>query len=439
VGQVLSLGSANVARSNSESEKTENSSGRLGHGCRFRLDDGRRSLIATSLGHFINDGLTGVLPLMYPVFVSSGLSLQVISVLTFLQSAFSIVVSPIVGRISDARGNFASMIALGLVVFAIGTGGYAVSILFSQGTLLVAVLLLFTVLIGVGGSFYHPLGATVLRATWRTADLGGALGINGSAGSVGRIALPFAAALMIAWFTLPSVVLLAILSVAGALAITFILRSVKFKVGPGTAGSLLGSLLPSSHLTRRLSMLTIVSFSRGLFTGVLPFIPLYLTEVDHFSTLQAGFLYSATLGVGIPSTILFGFMQNRLGARTSLVISNLGGVLVLFLFALSSNPIVTVTALLLFGLFSYSAFSLLLGMVHDLTEFEEMTSAGSIVWGVGNNGGAAVAPLLVGLLALPSLFGTLTAGFLAAAIIGIPSVVLIPLIRDIRKVIREEL
>ncbi|HYB76423.1 MAG TPA: hypothetical protein VEC08_05655, partial [Nitrososphaerales archaeon] len=87
------------------------------------MDDGRRSLIATSLGHFINDGLTGVLPLMYPVFVSNGLSLQVISVLTFLQSAFSIVVSPIVGRISDTRGNFASMIALGLVVFAIGTGG----------------------------------------------------------------------------------------------------------------------------------------------------------------------------------------------------------------------------------------------------------------------------------------------------------------------------
>jgi MFS family permease len=187
-----------------------------------------------------------------------------------------------------------------------------------------------------------------------------------------------------------------------------------------------------------LSILTVVSFSRGLFTGILPFIPLYLAEVDHYSSLQAGFLYSATLGVGIPSTILFGVIQDRLGARISLTISNLCGVIVLFLFTVSSNPVVVDTALLLFGLFSYSAFSLLLGMVHDLTEFEEMTSAGSIVWGVGNTGGSAVTPLLVGLLALPSFFGTLTAGFLAAAAIGILSVVLMPLIPVIGRVQRTE-
>jgi FSR family fosmidomycin resistance protein-like MFS transporter len=393
------------------------------------LDERRRSLVATSLGHFINDGLTGVLPLMYPVFVAYDVSVQIISVLTFLQSALSIVVSPFVGRISDIRGNFADMIALGLVIFAIGAAGYAVSTLFSQGAGLVVALLLFTIMIGVGSSFYHPLGATVLRAKWPASDLGRALGINGSVGGIGRIAMPFAAAVIIARSSLPSTSLLAGLSIVGTLVILVTLRGVKFASNKArTKESLLQSLLPPSYLARRLSTLTVVSFSRGLFTGVLPFIPLYLTQVDHLSPLQAGFLYSGMLGVTIPSTILFGVMQDRWGSRISLAFSNLGGVITLFLFIASSNPILVDTSLLLFGFFSYSAFSLLLGMVHDLTEFDEMTSAGSIVWGIGNNGGSAAAPLLVGLFALPSLFGTLTAGFLAAAAIGVVSVVLMPLV-----------
>ncbi|HXY56488.1 MAG TPA: MFS transporter, partial [Nitrososphaerales archaeon] len=376
------------------------------------MEESRSSLIATSLGHFINDGLTGVLPLMYPVFVASyGLSLQTISVLAFLQSAFSIFVSPLVGRISDARGNFGTMIALGLVLFAVGTGGYAVSALFSGGTVLLILLLVFTFMIGVGSSFYHPLGATVLRAKWRAQDLGGALGINGSAGSVGRIAMPVAAAVLIAGVSLASTGVLAILSIAGALAILGILARMKFTATRVEAsGNFIRSMLPPRRLASKLSSLTVVSFSRGLFTGVLPFIPLYLTQVDNYSTLQAGFLYSATLGMGIPSTIIFGFLQDRIGAKSSITISNMGGLISLFGFALGQNPGVVEAALLLFGFFSYSAFSLLLGMVHDLTQYGEMTSGGALVWGVGNTGGSAVAPLLVGLLALPSFFGSLTAG-----------------------------
>ena len=399
------------------------------------MKEGQRSLLATSMAHFINDGLTGVLPLAYPVYVVSyGLSLQIVSIFTFFQNGLSIVVSPLVGRRADVKGNFSGMLVLGLLIFAVGAAGYAVSGDFVGGGTLVAVLLVFTVMVGVGSSFYHPLGATVLRAKWRESELGRALGLNGSAGSVGRIVLPFAAALLITDYALPSVSVLAGLSAVGALAIFIVLRNVKFAVNPQTNVSVRGSLLPDLGLLRRMVPLTVVSFSRGLFTGVVPFIPLYLTQVDHLSDLAAGFLYSGTLGVGIVSTILFGFMQDRLGPRISLAISNLGGVVVLFIFAASSDPLVVDGAVLIFGLFSYSAFPLLLGMVHTMTDFEEMTSAGSIVWGIGNNGGAAVAPLVIGALALPSAFGTLTAGFLAAAAIGILSVILIPFVHAARYV-----
>jgi len=397
------------------------------------LKEDQRSLLATALAHFVNDGLTGVLPLAYPVYlVTYGLSIQVVSVFTFLQNALSIVVSPVVGRVSDVKGNFNVMLVVGLVIFAVGTAGYALSGDFFSGGVLVVVLLIFTLMVGVGGSFYHPLGATVLRAKWKESEIGRALGLNGSAGSIGRIAMPFAAALLITDYALSSVSILAVFSVLGALAIFIILRNVKFGAKPQTKIRVRDSLLPSRDLIRRMFPLTVVSFSRGLFTGVVPFIPLYLTQVNHMNDLTAGFLYSGTLGVGIISTILFGFMQDRLGPRVSLTVSNLGGVLVLFIFATSSDPLVVGSAVLVFGLFSYSAFPLLLGLVHNMTDFEEMTSASSIVWGIGNNGGAAVAPLVIGALALPSAFGTLTAGFVASAAIGILSVILIPFVHSAR-------
>ena len=394
------------------------------------MREDRRSLLATSLAHFINDGLTGVLPLAYPIYVVTyGLSLQVVSIFTSLQSALSIVVSPVVGRRADMKGNFNEMLVLGLLIFAAGAAGYAVSGDFLGDGILVVVLFIFTVMVGVGSSFYHPLGATVLRAKWRQSELGRVLGLNGSAGSVGRIVMPFAAALLITDFALPSVSVLAGLGALGALAVFVVMRDVRFPVKPQANASVRDSLLPNWALLRRMFPLTVVSFSRGLFTGVVPFIPLYLTQVDHMNSLAAGLLYSGTLGAGIISTILFGFMQDRVGPKVSLAVSNLGGVLVLFIFATNSDPIVGNSTALLFGLFSYSAFPLLLGLVHYMTDFEEMTSASSIVWGIGNSGGAAVSPLVIGALALPSAFGTLTAGFIAAAAIGILSVILIPLVR----------
>lgn len=367
---------------------------------------------------------------MYPLFVAAyGLSVQTISVLTFLQSGLAIFVSPLIGGISDLKGNFSDMMVFGIVILAIGTAGYAVSVLFTQGAYLVIVLLAFTILIGVGSSFYHPLGATVLRAKWAAKDVGRALGINGTAGGIGRVVLPFAAAAIIAGQSLPTTGLLAVLAIIGAFAIATTLRGVEFSHRPRADYTLLRLLFPPGPLARKLTTLTIVSFTRGVVAGVLPFIPLYLTQVDRLSPFLAGLAYSASLGIGIPSNFLFGLIQNRFGSKATLAFSNLGGVVTLFVFAASSSAPVVYVSLLLYGFFSYGGFTTILGMVQDLTEFHEMTSGGSLVWGVGNTGGSAVAPLIVGLFALPWLFGTLTAGFAAVAAIGVLSVVLMPWVK----------
>ncbi len=404
----------------------------MGRTGRRNLKEDRRSLASTSVAHFVNDGLNGVIPLMYPVYNGMyGISIQTISIITALQNVFSIVISPVVGRKSDASGNFAGIMILGLLMLAFGTAGYALSVLFLGGFGLELALILLSVSIGVGSSFYHPIGATVLSEKWGSPKLGRAMGINGSIGSIGRVVLPFVAAIMIAYAALPSLAILAALAALGALASFVLLRGVKFErnqlVRPDEGG-IWRSVLPNRRLTRRLLPLTVVSFSRGLCTGVFPLIPFYLVKVDHFSGLESGVIYSAALGAGIASQIIFGFMQERFGNRFALGFSNLGAVVLLLAFIFSPNPTFTDISLVLFGVFSYSAFPLLLGMVHQMSHMfpGEMTSAGSIVWGIGNSSGGAAAPLLIGALALPTVFGSLTPGFLAAALAGILAVILMP-------------
>lgn len=395
-------------------------------------EDGRRSLVATSLAHFINDGLQAMTPLMYPVFVLYGISLLTISIIIAIQNVFSILASPLLGTWSDVSGNYAGLLFLGLGLLSVGTVGYAVSVQFTTGFWLTLVLLPLTVLLGVGSAFYHPLGATVLRAKWKAETLGNAMGINGSMGSVGRVALPLVTTVMLGFLALPFVGIIGVLCLAAAFVVLFILRSVKFR-----DAQLQGdihrriSLLPERELATRLYPLTVVSFSRGLFTGVFPLIPLYLQQVDNIDKFTAGILFSLSLGAGIISQLIFGYLQTRLGARKALTISNFGGVIVLFVFALNSASSVVIASLLVFGLFSYSAFPLLLGAVQDLTDMGEMTSGSAIVWGIGNSSGSAAAPLLVGALAV-FYSGSLVPGFLASAALGIPSVALMPFIRQSR-------
>ncbi len=370
-----------------------------------------------------------MVPLMYPVFAVYGVSLLTVSILVSVQNVFSILVSPLVGTKSDQSGNYAGLLTLGLALLAAGTIGYAVSVQFTTGYGLSLLLVPFTLLIGAGGSFYHPLGATVLRAKWRIESLGNAMGINGSAGSVGRVLLPITTAVTLGFLALPFVGIIGVLCLAGAFAVLLLMKGMRFRDGqPAQGNKRRTSFLPDRELATRLFPLTVVSFSRGLFTGVIPLVPLYLQQVDGFSSFDAGFLFSISLGVGIVSQLIFGYLQTRFGARKGLVVSNIGGVAILFLFTLTSDPTVVVASLVIFGLFSYSAFPLLLGAVQDLTNLDEMTSGSAIVWGIGNSSGSAAAPLLVGALAL-FFSGSPTPGFLASAAIGILSIVLMPFVR----------
>ncbi len=113
-------------------------------------------------------------------------TLIIIGVLVGLENAFSVLASPLVGRIADRTKRYGALLSLGMILLGIGVGGFALSVLFASGGLLFLLLIPFSIIEGVGSAFYHPLGGSVLSEMWPAKSVGRAMGINGSFGSAGR-------------------------------------------------------------------------------------------------------------------------------------------------------------------------------------------------------------------------------------------------------------
>ncbi|MGI0079875.1 MAG: MFS transporter, partial [Nitrososphaerales archaeon] len=393
------------------------------------FSDSSKSLFATSVAHFINDGALAVFPLLYPIFTKSySVSTLSIAVLAFLLYAVSIFVSPSIGKVSDKSHKYGGLMASGLFMLAIGIFGYSILALLFNGLSLVLILVPFTIIAGVGGSFYHPLGATVIREMWESGGHGRAMGINGAVGSLGRALFPLIVTAILAFSALPALSVLAAATAFPGVVVLWVLRKVKF--GPNQSVENIGSSeqeksLPSRKIAKLMMPLITVSFSRGLFTlGILSFIPLYLTSVDHFSFSYSGILYALLLGTGVVSQPIFGYMSDRFGRRLVLQISNIGSFIFLLLFLETQDPLLAALFLAVFGAFGLTAFPLLLGIVASTSPKGSRTIASSLVWGVGNTSGTAFGPLVIGVLAEPYLLGSLQPAFLVLTLMGVTSILL---------------
>jgi MFS transporter, FSR family, fosmidomycin resistance protein len=398
--------------------------------------DSSKSLLGTSIGHFLNDGANNLFPVVYPVLLASyHVSLQFIGILAALYSLSSVVASPFIGRRSDYNRSYIRLIPLGLTISAFGIIGFALSIEFFPGNSLYFGLVLFTLLAGFGSSFYHPIAAAILNETWSLEKRGRAMGINGAMGGAGTLVFPI---ITVALIVLYGVYSLSLITVAFVLLAIFI-YSVMARM-TGTPDNRIAKdngsdREPSIRVPMRLVLssvlaLTLAGFFRSMMTqAVVNFLPTYLTTVSkipyqYVGTVQIG--YSLFTIVGQP---LFGSLSDRFGRLNMIGVTSLGCVLSVLLLSLSStNFWLTETSLALLGMFSYTGFPLFLGLTGLIAPKGGVTLANSIVWGFGMIGGGVVGPVLAGIFASPSILGSLDKSFLLLTGIGAISLAFVPFI-----------
>lgn len=365
-------------------------------------------LAFASLGHFMNDGFMFIFPVVADILANlSGYSpLE----LTGLFAAFytaSTLYGMIAGRFSD-RGSFLGGIHTGIFLTSIGVAGFAFILLDNSLPFLLS--LVSSVVMGMGTGFYHPIGASLIQRSYPKKNLGKALGINGSMGSIGRAIFP-TIFLGMAYFISQgdSLAILSSLGILSTVAIGLGLRkSVAIRaVTKGKTG--LNDVINISIV-----LLTVVFLVKSLSSqGMVAWIPTYLTY-------DKGVGLGATLGIvltimystAIVGQPLFGILVDKVDKRLLLALSSLGTAGAMFGY-MHTSGMLEIFMLSMFGFFTFSGFPLTMSLVSDYAPKGGSSLTNSIVWGFGNSGGMILGPIVAGAIVLnnyariPSAFNIL--------------------------------
>jgi FSR family fosmidomycin resistance protein-like MFS transporter len=356
-----------------------------------------KSLVFTSLGHFINDGEGFLVPVIAAALATEkGLTPLEVTLMFLAFYASSSILSVYVGNFADKRGKPGPIIAVGLTLVSVGFLGFSFSATYTSELLFFALVIVSALLAGFGGAFYHPLGASVLRAAFSGKSGGKALGINGAFGSVGRALYPSLLVLIAALVTTFNA--LAVLAVVGLFASFLIWVGLK-ALKPATTGeqSTEGKTKFRAAFTRGIVTLTAVAFVRSFAViGVNSWIPMFISiQKEVGITNLLGITLTTMYASAIIGQPLFGALVDRFDKRLILGLSSVGSGLAIVGY-LNASGVLGIALLSLFGFFAFSAFPLVFSLASDYTPEGRSSLANSFAWGLGVTGGGAVGPIAIG-------------------------------------------
>ena len=144
---------------------------------------GRRMLFTLAPAHFFNDFNNGLLSPLLPILTQTFLLTYLLGgLLVSLTNLLPAVLNPVMGHIADRSGRGKTVLIVGLLVLGVGTTLLSLSgsYLAMVGSVLV---------IGLGLSTYHPQAMSSLSEEFGRRK-GTALGLHGTAGTIGFAAAP---------------------------------------------------------------------------------------------------------------------------------------------------------------------------------------------------------------------------------------------------------
>jgi len=297
-------------------------------------------------------------------------------------------------------------------------------LLFALGFFTPLLIVIGTVLLGIGQAFYHPIGGAILSRVFGRSS-GRALGINGAFGSIGRALMP----------SIITFLIVAIGEIGGLLSLTLMFVLATMVIYLGLRRYRKRSLEEIRKRAEKLDrvfykfliILGVLVFIRSMFiTGTTTFTGEFIYYIYHSKTLAGIFLTVGFLGSVLGQPV-FGWVTEKKGGRFAFLITSILSVLSFLGFLLlSGNLLASVLMYSVFTFAAFSAFPVLLGYVSQTFPKSFYTVANSYIWGIGVTvGGAAGNALITALLGFNfSLIST----FYIALVLAVLSTVMIPLI-----------
>ena len=357
------------------------------------------TLFFASMGHFINDGVDFIIPLIGAIFSSlKEVTPFEVTIMFLIYYGSGAVFSSCVGRLADKTRSPGSLIGVGTMLMSVSLLGYFVTLSYATGIAFLFSMMFFSFLAGFGSGFFHPLVASVLRFSFDRSRRGRILGINGAVGGIGRTLYPSLFFFLAIFLTTYGS--LAFLGFAGAAA------SIVILLGLGS-GSQSTQIMPtqSPHstgkirdaLTTGIVGLTLVALVSSVAAGgIASWIPIYISKQKGFGLSGAlGLALTAMAAGSIVGQPFFGWLQERFDARLILGISFAGTGLSILGY-LTINGTFALVMFALFGFFTYAAFPLLFSLSSVYVDEESSSLGNAIVWGLGLSGGNVIGPLIIG-------------------------------------------
>lgn len=343
-------------------------------------------LVGFTGAHLVNDFNALMLPAFLPAMTDEfSLSYLQLGILSLSFTVLSGLLQVFFGYYGDRYGRRRRVLAIGFAVSAVGFVGMGVSPTY-------AILVLTSLLCGLGASTYHPQATAILVANY-PSDRGRTMGIHGWGGSVGAFIAPLGVAMLVTGFGWRTALFL--------LAIPSVIVSMSMRAGisesaPNPAARLRGGI--SSEVWVLAVAFALLSM---VIRGFLTFLPTFL--VDEGSSLgKAGLLTTLVLVVGLIAQPLGGLMYDRHGGRTVFVAASAATTVGLLMFMLSSGwLLLLVVAFIAF--FVFSMFPVSLAMGAELSGVERTGIGVGVIFGVSGLSGAAVQPLVGGIADATSL------------------------------------
>ncbi len=365
---------------------------------------GSALLVGFTGAHLVNDFNALMLPAFLPALTDEfNLSYLQLGILSLSFTILSGLLQVSFGHYADRYGRRRRALVFGFSVTAVGFVGMGLSPTY-------LILVIASLLCGLGASTYHPQATAILVAA-SPSDRGRTMGIHGWGGSVGAFIAPVGVAVLVTasgWRN--ALFLLAIPCAVVALA----MRVAVTESTPDPSARLRGGV--SSDVWVLAVAFALLSM---VLRGFLTFLPTFL--VDEGSSLsQAGLLTTFVLVVGLVAQPLGGVMYDRLGGRTVFVAASAATTAGLGLFMAASGWLALV-AVAIIAFFVFSMFPVSLAMGSELSGVERTGIGVGVVFGVSGLGGAAVQPLVGGIADIASLhvgLSVLAVFSVAAAVLG---------------------
>lgn len=396
---------------------------------------GRYPLIATSLGHFLNDGMVFLVPVIIDLIAAThDINPTLITTALVLFYVTTAISANLFGRLIDRRHLQSWGMIIGIVILSIGMLFFALAL---DHVFVSTFVIISSMVTGFGASFYHPTGTAILQSYYKGNKLGRYLGVNGSAGSLGRAMYPSLLILVsillvsnsssAAFFGTLGVVIsiVMLLFMRNYIAEERNARSDPRKETNRSIKSNESTSTRKSTITAGIILLAIVSLVRNLaFFGIVSWIPEYFTFVRGLgASIGLGTMMTLMFSGGIVGQLLFGLLVERYNKKMILILTTVFSVLFMFVY-LFTTGIISIFALALFGFFNFSGFPIFMSMISDYVPRGSTTVSNAIVWNLGGTAGQAIAPLIIGIY-IAGKYSRLPIAFETMLILGLLSILII--------------